>query len=283
MKIEQFKIEDYLDEQEAFHFARKYLDSSFPTTSHAHNFYELFLIEQGTSIHRVNGKSEILNKGALVFIRPNDVHAFKASKTDDCRIINIMFRSNTSDHLQSRYWSELGNRFFWFEGEFPDTYHLSGPRLERAINASSELQVSKRTLSCIEQFLLYFMTRVIDYSVLVHHEMPIWLRNACHNARSPEVIRKGASGFVEVACRGHEHVCRVMKTHMGLSPSVYMNRLRMEHAAMHLASSDMPILDVSLECGIKNLSHFYRLFREHYGNTPKQYQKYHRVDTVQSK
>jgi|LUMP01.1.fsa_nt_gb AraC family cel operon transcriptional repressor len=281
MKIKQFKFEDYIDEKEAFHFARKDLDSSFPEYSHTHNYYELFLVEQGSTIHKVNGKNETLNKGALVFVRPNDVHAFKSSKTDGCRIINIMFGSNISDHLQSRYGSEWGNRFFWFEGEFPDTYHLTGPRLERAINASSELQVSKRTLSRIEQFLLYIMTRVIDYSVLVPHGMPIWLREACHSARNPEVLRKGASGFVEVAGRGHEHVCRVMKIHIGVTPSVYMNQLRMEHAAMNLGSSDMSILDVSLECGIENLSHFYKLFREYYGNTPKQYQKLHRIDPVQ--
>jgi AraC family cel operon transcriptional repressor len=281
MEITTFKIENYLDESEAFHVARKGLETSYPTYAHNHDYFELFLVERGRTEHFINGKTEALKKGALVFVRPSDAHAFKASETEGCRIINIMFRKDTADHLNARYGTEWGERFFWLKDIFPDTYHLSGPRLERAINASSELQTSKRSLSRIEQFLLFFMTRVIDYSVSVPVGMPVWLRNACHNARSPEILREGAAGFVQVAGRGHEHVCRVMKVHMGVTPSIYMNKLRMEHAAMHLGSSDMSILEVSLECGIENLSHFYKLFREHYGNTPKQYRKYHRVDPVQ--
>ena len=281
MKIKQFRIETYLDESEAFHVARKSLAPTCPAYLHTHDYFELFLVERGSTTHFINGKTALLAKGALVFVRPNDVHAFKASEKDGCHITNIMFRTNTADHLHARYGCEWGNRFFWLETEFPDTYYLDGPRLERAINALSELQTSKRKLSRIEQLLLYFMTRIIDYAVSVPNGMPSWLRNACHNARSPDILRKGASGFVEVAGRGHEHVCRAMKEHMGVTPSMYMNRLRMEHAAMHLGASDMPILDVSMECGIENLSHFYKLFRAHYGNTPKQYRKYHRVDPVQ--
>ena len=70
---------------------------------------------------------------------------------------------------------------------------------------------------------------------------------------------------------GHEHVCREMQRHLGVSPTAYVNRLRMEHAAMRLGDSKLPVEDIARTCGIENLSHFYRLFRQHYGTTPKKY------------
>lgn len=192
-----------------------------------------------------------------------------------------MFRKETADHLVDRYGDELGERFFWKTGPEPDYYFLSGPRLERAINSSVELQTARRTRARIEQFLLYMMTRVIDYSLAVPADTPRWLVTACQAAHSPEVFKQGATGFVEAAGRGHEHVCRMAKKHLGVSPTTYVNRIRMEHAAMHLGATDMSIMDVALECGIENLSHFYKLFRNSYGHTPSQYRKHHRIDPIQ--
>lgn len=281
MQSRTFKIESYIGAQDAFHFARKSLEPRWPAYLHDHNYYELFLVEQGTTLHRINDRVETLARGSLVFIRPGDTHGFQATGDVDCRIVNVMFRCETADHLLNRYGDELGRRFFWAEGAQPDTFLLSGPRLERAINSSAEMQSARRTLARIEQFLLYFMTRVIDYSILLPEGTPRWLVSACQAARTPEVFRKGSAGFVEAAGRGHEHVCRMTRKHLGMSPTAYVNRVRMEHAAMHLGSSDMAVQDIALDCGIENLSHFYKLFRDLYGNTPSQYRKYHRIDPVQ--
>ncbi|WP_226783268.1 helix-turn-helix transcriptional regulator [Oceaniglobus trochenteri] len=281
MQFRTFTINSYIGAQESFHFARKELDARWPAYSHDHDYYELFLVEQGMARHRINGRTETLPRGSLVFIRPSDTHGFQASAEYGCQIINVIFRTETADHLFARYGEELGRRFFWVEGPQPDTFLLSGPRLERAINSSAEMQTARRTLARIEQFLLYLMTRVIDYAIILPEGTPRWLVTACQAARTPRVFRRGAAGFVEAAGRGHEHVCRTTRKHLGVSPSAYVNRIRMEHAAMHLGSSDRPILDISLDCGIENLSHFYKLFRDVYGNTPSQYRKFHRVDPVQ--
>ena len=281
MKTRTFHIDSYIARDEAFHFARKALDQRRPPFLHRHDYYEVFLVERGSTQHLINGRTEQLGKGAIVFIRPDDAHAFRAEKGTGCQIINVMFRAETADHLQNRYGAEIGPRFFWRDGPMPDIYHLSGPRIERAVNSSLELQQSRRSLARIEQFLLYFMTRVVDYVASLPADTPRWLVAACQASRSPEVFRNGAAGFVEAAGRGHEHVCRIARRHLGLSPSAYVNRIRMEYAAMHLGSSDTPVADIAADCGIENLSHFYKLFREHYGNTPRQYRVLHRVNPVQ--
>ena len=55
----------------------------------------------------------------------------------------------------------------------------------------------------------------------------------------------------------------------------------MEHAARMLAGSDDSISQIALECGLENLSHFYRMFRGHYALTPRAYRRRNQVDIVQ--
>ena len=45
-----------------------------------------------------------------------------------------------------------------------------------------------------------------------------------------------------------------------MTPSAFVNRVRIEHAAMLLGKGEIPIPGVAGACGIENLSHFYRLF-----------------------
>lgn len=282
MDVRLFKFDSYLRPGEAYHVARKELDRRAPRFLHRHDYFEVFLVESGMTRHWINGRLETLSEGAFVFIRPDDAHAFRAVGPTGCRIINVMFSLDTANHLAKRYESELAGRFFWKAGLRPDAYMLDGPRMERAVNTALELQTSQRSLALIESYLLTVMTRVVDRTVIPSDLTPAWLVAACRAAHQPEIFRQGAAGFVDAAGRGHEHVCRMAKRHLGLSPSAYVNRVRMEHAAMVLGGTSRAISDVAAECGVENLSHFYRLFRAHYGTTPKAYRNHHQKDPMQT-
>ncbi|MDJ0825402.1 MAG: AraC family transcriptional regulator [Rhodobacter sp.] len=281
MEARLFTADDYLGPGQAFHFARKTLSPTPPRFAHRHDYFELCLVEKGAAWHWVNGQSALIGEGTLLFIRPDDTHRFVAQAGQDCRIINVMFRADSARHLVRRYRDDLDGRFFWAGGVEPEAQQLTGPRVERAVNAALELQTARRSLARIEEFLLTMMTRVVDYAAGSGTAMPGWLVAACQAAEQPEVFRRGAAGFVAAAGRGHEHVCRTAKAHLGLSPSVYVNRIRMQHAAMALGGSDLPIPEVARDCGIENLSHFYKLFRSHYGVTPRAYRRRHAKDPVQ--
>ena len=276
-----FTLDSYISQDEAFHCTRKALEERPPPFLHRHDYFELFLVEHGATMHLINGRSELLERGALVFIRPDDAHAFQAVAGSECRIINLMFRVETAEFLAARYGAELGSRFFWSTDPVPETHRLIGPRMERAVNSALELQTSRRSLSRVEQYLLYVMTRVVDFSQALPKNAPGWLVTACAAARDPDVFAGGVPAFVKVAGRGHEHVCRTVRRHLGLSPSAYLNRIRMEYAAMRLGATESAVEEIAIECGIENLSHFYKLFREHYGTTPRRYRIRHRTDPVQ--
>lgn len=53
----------------------------------------------------------------------------------------------------------------------------------------------------------------------------------------------------------------------------YVNELRLNHAAMLLATTDSPIIEIASKSGFNNLSNFNRAFKMYFGKTPSTYRK----------
>ena len=276
-----FQIDSYLRPTEAFHFVRKQLEIEAPSPLHRHNYYELLLVEGGRTRHWINGQVDDLAPGDLTFLRPRDTHRFQADGTVGCRILNTMFRCETADHLRARYGAEFDGRFFWSPGETPATMRLRGPALERAVDTTLALRSSRRSLARIESYLISMMTFVLDQVPDVPRSAPAWLLAACDAALEPEVFRQGVAGFTAAAGRGQEHVCRQTRRFLGMTPTQYVNGIRIRHAATLLGSTTAPLEEVALDCGFVNMSHFHRLFRERYGWTPSDYRRRRRRDPIE--
>ncbi|MEO0497222.1 MAG: AraC family transcriptional regulator [Pseudomonadota bacterium] len=276
-----FRIADYIERDEAFHFARKRLATRFPRKAHDHDFYEVFLIENGKTSHWINGTTQTLEAGQLAFLRPNDAHAFCADKGIGCQIINVMFRTETAAHLASRYEQSIGGLFFNSKADLPEIHTLGQARFARAVAVARQLQTSHRSLAGIEEFLLFLTNRVAHHSVSNHHAAPAWFTEACNAAQSPEVFMLGATGFIELAGRSREHVSRTCKAVTGMTPTEYVNGIRIEYAAQLLRTGEASIDEIVSECGFENVSYFYRLFRQQIGSTPKAHRNEYLRDPFQ--
>jgi transcriptional regulator GlxA family with amidase domain len=65
---------------------------------------------------------------------------------------------------------------------------------------------------------------------------------------------------------------RHFKRQVGLTPNVYLILLRLEQAK-YLLAQGRALVEVALETGFYDQSHFARCFRTHMGVTPRGYQK----------
>jgi transcriptional regulator GlxA family with amidase domain len=67
------------------------------------------------------------------------------------------------------------------------------------------------------------------------------------------------------------HFLRVFRRLTGMTPYQYLLSARMRRAALELASSRRPVLDIALDAGFGDLSTFNHRFRDAFGATPTQY------------
>jgi DNA gyrase inhibitor GyrI len=77
------------------------------------------------------------------------------------------------------------------------------------------------------------------------------------------------------------HLRRLFTSHFGHSPGRYRDLLRLERAAMLLARTRLPIIEIAIQCGYSSHPVFTRAFRHKHGTSPRtfrqQFEHYHRL------
>jgi AraC-like DNA-binding protein len=90
-------------------------------------------------------------------------------------------------------------------------------------------------------------------------------------AESDGARRLGLEDLAASAGMSKYHFLRVFRRLTGMTPYQYLLSARMRRAALELASSRRPVLDVALDAGFGDLSTFNHRFRAAFGATPTQY------------
>lgn len=269
---------DYLAPGEQFVFVRSVLPRRRPATLHDHDYPELFWIQNGRARHVVNGARQDLVEGDLVFVRPHDRHGLQGLEPET-RLVNVLVHPDRVAALAARY-PELRGRFFWHEARLPTVHHRDPRALAELSGAALRLEAGARSGLRIDAFVLRLAGELLEASAELPEPAPPWLAAACAAAERPEVFRRGAAGLVAAAGRGHAHVARVVRQHLGMTPSDFVNRIRMDFAARQLAGTADSLAEIAQDCGFENMSHFHKLFRARFGMTPRAYRVKHQRELV---
>ena len=65
------------------------------------------------------------------------------------------------------------------------------------------------------------------------------------------------------------HFIRVFRNVTGVTPHQYILRARLRQAATRLKTQSQPVLDIALDTGFQDLSHFNHAFRAEFGHSPR--------------
>ena len=244
---------------------------------HCHEYYEIFLTVAGKAIHYVNGSTYDVTPNQLIFIRKDDIHDYK-NYDGAFEFVNLAFSENTMKML----FDFLGEGFpseKLLECSMPPKVQLSeseGKRLYlkmaelNTVNFSDKasLKMKSRVL-LTEIFSKYFSSLSESFE-----DVPLWLENAYEKMKSPKNFIAGKNKFFELAGVSREHATRCMKQFYGITPSEYINELRLVYAANLFLSSNFNATEICYECGFQNLSWFYSEFEKKFGVTPAKYRRH---------
>ena len=84
------------------------------------------------------------------------------------------------------------------------------------------------------------------------------------------------SEFAEIANRSTSTFRRDFEEHYRATPGKWLTNKRLERAQLFLTTSDKPISDITYDCGFKNVSHFSKIFKEKFKESPTQYRIHHK-------
>ncbi len=89
-----------------------------------------------------------------------------------------------------------------------------------------------------------------------------------HNGYSGQLSLASIAGKIHISS---SYLSTLFKRETGLTVSAYIKEFRLSNAEKKLRSSAQGITDISLSCGFESPSYFTKLFKEKYGQTPRQY------------
>ncbi len=269
MKCIDLLSREVFRDSEAYHMVRSSLETKRPKALHSQDFYELIWVQNGQMRITLADTKIDLSEGNLVFIRESESHGLHA-RTDDTFVVSVSFAADFINGLGARH-PELSDKFFWSKNPTPHVAFREMRELASLNQKALRLERVARTRLEAEAFLIPLCAELVDEVKETREQAPDWLVMACAAAQHPEVFREGAAGFVAVTGRAHAHVSRTAKAVLGLTPSEYVNKIRMEYAGRRLAGTPDQLAEIAADCGIPNLSHFHKCFSSHFGITPHQF------------
>lgn len=276
---------DLINPQAEAHYAFHSYFSAISTRPHCHDFYELFLLHSGSVRHHVNDQEQSLTAGALVFIRPDDRHYYQQIGQQDCQLLNLAFPERTLRALVDYLGPDFRPQRL-LEAPLPPLAWLSeGEKegLRKQLEAWNQTRLSAPLQGRLElrTLLAGIFTRCFPAEAPPHQRTGIgWLDELCQAMRQPSRFTGGVMEMYALAGKSPEHLARSFQRHLQTTPTAFVNGLRLDYAAALLTDSDRAILDIAFEAGFENLSHFYRLFNQRFGLSPRRYRQTYRRSAI---
>ncbi len=256
----------------AFYLARCEYPAAKRFAMHTHDFAEINLIESGGGRQVINGTAFTLKPGDLFLIRPADSHSIEAGQ-HGLGLANLAFPLEHAIDLENRYLPDR-LRYFRSDEKLPWSTHLDAESFAQTSNLYSSLAGSVRDRLELDRAIMnLFAILRRPFSDMPLDHAPIWLRCACAEMHRPAHLAEGVPALVRFAGRSPEHTARELRKHSGCTPTEFVNRLRLDHAARLLCTTDKNVLETALECGFENQGHFHCCFKARFGTTPLKYRK----------
>lgn len=261
---------------EEYHIARFQISGHAAAALHQQDYAEIFWIESGHGVHRINGHKVKLEEGDVVWIRPTDCHSLRAAAGSAGFVItNLAFPAESLEHLRRRYFPRHDG-FLWAQTSQPFCQRVGRDELKRLAAWTRHLDAAPRTKLELDRFLVDLVHRAVEGNhEPVLEKLPDWLRHGLSAIREGGRLAEGPAGLAAICRRSPEHINAILKNRLGTTTTQVLNRVRMDLAASQLRISTKSILDICFDCGLSNLGHFYKLFHEHFGMSPRQYRLRH--------
>lgn len=255
-------------------------------TEHHHSAFEISYIKEGRGVYRIGARTMDIKAGDVYLFGANEVHCITEIHDDKPMVLlNI--------HFEPRFiWSPSGNALDQsFLRIFLDRSDGFCNRLDRENPVTSEIA---SLLLCIKQearerpeaFELMIKTHLLNILVLlirhydyVSNRTPAPLRSdkLAHMEATLQYINENLSSplsldeLAQKAGMSRTYFSSVFKKLNGLTPWEYIGLKRIEQAKRLLRTTDKSVLEISLDCGFNNISHFNRLFKRATGAKPVEY------------
>lgn len=267
----KFKVYDLTDQS---------IYGSVPTTPHKHQYYEIFLIEEGNGSHLIDNVAYPFKKQSIHIVQPGMVHLL--TRSADAKGKLVMFATDilTIDHNNV---SQNLRRFY-------DNYLVEpviSPEPEvfaELFSIISLIESSRNRFSNVKDYNTYlqslFIAFLLSLKPCLASSMPVLIGETdnIYNAFSllVEDHYDKALSLKDYADRlniTEKTLNRIVKRHTDHTPAQVIRERILLEACRLLHISDLSVKEIAYHLQFSDSAHFIRVFRQKFNCTPLEYRK----------
>ncbi|MHC0442542.1 AraC family transcriptional regulator [Flavobacterium sp. 3-210] len=278
---------DYLAKNFDESFATRLFDYNyFPTPWHFHPEYELVLVVESTGTRIIGDHSSEFGPGNLVLIGPDLPHLYRNNPefylpNTELRAKSIVVHFNHetfSDGFLSLPESKNLNELLIQSSKGINITGLTNTLVSRMLFELMELNGLARwlklleILNCIaesEHLELISTNFIIGRNGVESERMKKILHYVYQNFKQ-DIKIETIAGLVNMA---NNSFSRYFSQRTRQSFTSFLNEIRLTHATKMLIETQKSVLEISMESGFNNLSHFNSQFKIRYQQSPLNFRK----------
>jgi len=256
--------------------------TAFCSYPQVHDYHEISLTTHGSMQVAIGSHTTTVKSGDLMWIRPGEVHTKSGFK--DCTQLNLSFTQETVDALTAYFDNDVVSGLLTRLELMPVlTLSVSQQaeirqRLDKLnMLSTSDLSQARMQMRILLSLVLgLFAQHVWDSEEPDQDDdPPMWFTFLLWDLGHPEKFRTTLDDISLKAQRSKAYISRSFRKYLGMTPTQYLNKLRLEYAENLLVTTNKDIVDIAMESGFDNLSHFYHQFKNKNGVPPLLYRRNH--------
>jgi len=243
---------------------------------HTHDFYEIFMIREGSILHLLNDEPQTVSANMLCFIKPADHHCFKKVGSQPARMTNMAFTPELYEEVMQFLYGPKWHAEMRVEPEPMDVTESIRSLLDEIFEVmlknpdrSTYDKQHARIKSLLASLFIYLFSPAEEN----RHDTPAWLETSMRAMERTGNFEQGIEYFIRISGKSQEHLTRSLRKYYGLSPTQFINQLRLRKTAHLLRTTNRKITGIIFDSGFNNISYFNRIFKERYSCSPREYRK----------
>jgi len=266
-------------------------DKPYNMAPHSHPQIEIMYVEQGGCHIIAEGEELRLGRNEFILINGDVPHGMVVAEKESCRVLNIEFffapgegelfsvaeliakikkvpavLQANKNCLILRDTEEVGailrRMVHELETRSPYSEPLLGTLFWQLILSISQLMEETDGKESTGSLGHYYIKKAVRYM---------------NNNYYRNIDVDDIAGYLNIN-RSYFH--RIFKDIMGCTPVEYLTGVRMEHAKVLLARTELSILDISRNIGLQSQQYFNYVFKKHIGMSPGSFRKQYQINEL---
>lgn len=245
----------------SFVFVHHDYPSQAARATHSHPWLHLTIVCRGLYSRRLGQQTVDYKTGSLTFLQTNECHTDRYAAGSKC--LHVVIPANVEKALTSAFGTQG-----IVCGISPDLSACASIALQTEFR-----QTDNDSSLIVEALLLDLISRHVDILRDRSAARPKWLSTLLDYLDDTFEQEWTLTNMAAEVGVHPVHLCRTFSEHFDCTLGEYIRRLRVLRGRQLLAIHDGTLAEIALQSGFADQSHFTRVFKKHFGLTPRDFRR----------